>query len=288
MENYEKNDEMLFYYTNDREQLTKDIKTFENSVSMLQTTKDEMSKKGADEETITLVIKEIEEVKEKLSVLKDIEKILNIEDDNIMKIKVTNVDRELIEKIHNIESKNMESHEKNMLSLDEVIVLENWSSVNSFLKNGYEKTYSARNPVLNYCFLVKLPDILDIKSNEITGFRYMLPYRTNGLFKRLRKYGDVDVTFRESVGSNQMMELVKNTGKNIYGEIRLITTDRCGKYQHTLVFSDLILKEYRDFGYTYSNEDSHVLCLHFKFRKIEYIDKTADEATTKEQYEKIK
>ena len=96
-----------------------------------------------------------------------------------------------------------------------------------------------------------------------------------------RKRGFIDVSIRESANTKQLENILKNNGKHIYDEIRLIKVDSNGKYQYTLVFTGLKLERFDDDCYSYDSNETHGLYLHFKYKKVEYVTDRKDETTGK-------
>lgn len=259
--------------------LENEIKTRTNGILMLEKTLKEAEEKGVDDEQKHLIFNAIEEERDKYDYLEEIKRTIETEKSEEAKIKyrVSEEDKEFIQKIHDIEVNPVKEKKENPIREDLDIIFEGWHSTNSLMTNGIECTNSVRHPVLDYCFLVKLPDILNTRVNEVTQFFYTLPER-----HFLKKYGMIDVSVRESVNSGQLINALKNRGKDIYGQIRFVKTDTTGEYQYTLIFTGLKLENITDDCYSYNTQEPHKIHLQFKYKKVDYLTKeTANEATTK-------
>ena len=265
------------YYKKNFDELEKEIKTRENGIIMLENTLSEADEKNTDTENKTLIIKAIEEEREKYEFLSEIKRVIEVETSKDTP-KVSQEDIELLEKIHNFEENTVVKEKNAPTKKDREAVLDNWYSINSLRNNGYNLTNSIRQPILDYCFIVELPELFDTKPNEINHIYYKLPEKCCLFSKR----GTIDVSVRESVNTKQMENALKNRGKHIYGEIRLVKIDTQGRYLYTMVFTGLKFEGFEDNCYSYGTEEPHGLYLRFKYKEVKYVtDKTNETAAEK-------
>lgn len=258
------------YYSRNKIKLQDEIRECVNEIIALETTMEKNKEIGAeDNESDNLIEDKVAKLKERATYLKEIRETIRMEEETKYKVKMSEKDKELLQKIHDIED-NQEENVDEQDNEDRMIILSEWSTVKSLMKNGINKTYSLREYFLNHYFLVKLPDIFNIRPSEIVSFDYTIPQgKKIGLFK---KRGEISVIFRETIGYGQISSIYKNLGRNIYDKIRLIKIDKDGKHQYTIVFSGLKLTNFYDGNYAYENETEHEIIMHLTYKNIEYVD----------------
>lgn len=267
-------EESVAHYKEHFDDLEKEIKVIGNGIIMLEKTLSETEEKG-NVEQVAMITRALGEERGKLEYLEEIRRVIDVEYYN--KPKVSQEDIEMLEKIHDIEETDKAKKETDPTWMDKDIILSNWHTIDFLSKNGFEATNSIRQPLFAYGFLVKLPDIFETRENEIMTFYYKLP-KKRFLF---RKRGSIAVCIRESKNTRQFENMLKNIGKHIYDEIRLIRVDNSGKYQYTLVFTGLKLEQFDEGYFSYEGMEPKSLYLSFKYRKVEYVTDREDETADK-------